>query len=133
MPKPTSRTTAPAARTRKGRSARGKAASVPYEDTLIESLRDPEEAAAYLEAALEDGGQAVLMLALRQVAQARGGVAAVSRKATLTREATYRMLSERGNPALSSLTAVLAATGLRLSVKPIAHPKLRREKPRRAA
>ena len=133
MPKLTYKITASVARTRKGRSARGKAASVPYEDTLIDSLQDPEEAAAFLEAALEDADQAVLMLALRQVAQARGGVAAVARKATLTREATYRMLSESGNPALSSLTAVLAATGLQLSVKPMAPAKVRREKPTRAA
>lgn len=107
--------------------------SVPYEPRLIASLKDPHEAAAYLEAAIEDGDQGALMLALRHVAQAQGGVAAVARKATLTREATYRMLSESGNPALSSLTAVLAATGLQLSVKPIAHPKVRREKPTRAA
>jgi len=133
VPKSTSKITAPAAPTRKRRSAREKTASVPYEDTLIESLKDPEEAAAYLEAALEDGNQAVLMLALRQVAKARGGVAAIARKSKLTREATYRMLSETGNPALSSLTAVLAATGLQLSVKPIAHPKVRREKVTRAA
>jgi len=132
VPKSTSKITAPAAPTRKRRSAREKTASVPYEDTLIESLKDPEEAAAYLEAALEDGDQAV-MLALRQVAKARGGVAAIARKSKLTREATYRMLSETGNPALSSLTAVLAATGLQLSVKPIAHPKVRREKVTRAA
>ena len=57
------------------------------------------------------------MLALRHVAQAQGGVAEVARKANLTREATYKMLSSVGNPALSSLTSVLAATGLRLSVK----------------
>ena len=71
------------------------------------------------------------MLALRQVAQARGGVAAVARKATLTREATYRMLSESGNPALSSLTAVLAAAGLQLSVRPT--PKARKTSPRARA
>jgi len=40
-------------------------------------------------------------------------------RAKLTREATYKMLSKVGNPALSSITAVLAATGLRLSVKPV--------------
>ena len=95
------------------------APSLPYEDWLVESLKDPKEAAAYLEAAIEDGDQAVLMLALRQVAQARGGVAAIARKAKLTREATYRMLSKTGNPELRSLTAVLAATGLRLAVKPM--------------
>lgn len=95
------------------------APSLPYEDWLVESLKDPKEAAAYLEAAIEDGDQAVLMLALRQVAQARGGVATIARKAKLTREATYRMLSKTGNPELRSLTAVLAATGLRLAVKPL--------------
>ena len=86
---------------------------------LIERLKNPREAAAYLEAAIEDGDQAVLMLALRHVAQAQGGVAEVARKAKLTREATYKMLSKVGNPELRSLTAVLAATGLRLALKPI--------------
>jgi probable addiction module antidote protein len=93
--------------------------SVPYEPRLIASLKDPHEAAAYLEAAIEDGDQGALMLALRHVAQAQGGVATVARKSKLTREATYRMLSEKGNPELKNLTAVLAATGLQLSVKPI--------------
>lgn len=59
------------------------------------------------------------MLALRQLAQARGGVAKVARKAKLTREATYKMLSKSGNPELRSLNAVLKATGLRIAVKPI--------------
>ncbi len=95
------------------------APSLPYEDWLGESLKDPKEAAAYLEAAIADGDQAVLMLALRHVAQARGGIAKIARKARLTREATYKMLSKAGNPELRSLTAVLAATGLRLAVKPV--------------
>ena len=97
--------------------ARAAAPSLPYEDWLIENLKDRKKAAAYLEAAIDDGDQAVLMLALRHVAQAQGGVAEIARRANLTREATYKMLSKVGNPALSSLTAVLAATGLRLSVK----------------
>lgn len=112
MPKRTSKTTSRV-------SKKPAPPSVPYEPRLIASLKDPREAAAYLEAAIEDGDQGVLMLALRHVAQAQGGVAAVARKSNLTREATYRMLSESGNPELKSLTAVLAAAGLRLSVKPI--------------
>jgi len=95
------------------------APSLPYEPWLIEQLKDPAEAAAYLEAVIEQGDQAAIMLALRQVAQAQGGVAEVARKAKLTREATYKMLSKSGNPELRSLTAVLAATGLRIAVKPI--------------
>ena len=74
------------------------AASLPYEPWLIKQLKDPAEAAAYLEAVIEEGDQAALMLALRQVAQAQGGIAEIARKAKLTREATYRMLSKSGNP-----------------------------------
>lgn len=95
------------------------AASVPYEQWLIERLKDPDEAAGYLEAVIEEGDQAALMLALRQVAQAQGGIARIARKAKLTREATYRMLSRSGNPELRSLTALLAAAGLRLAVRPL--------------
>ncbi len=94
-------------------------ASVPYEPGLIERLKNPREAAAYLEAAIEDGDESGLMLALRHVAQALGGVAALARKSRLTREATYRMLSASGNPELKSLAAILGAAGLRISVKPI--------------
>src|SRR6266513_379702 len=102
---------------RKG--SRVAAPSLPYEDWLIEQLKDPAEPAAYLETVIEEGDQAAIMLALRQVAQAQGGVAAIARKAKLTREATYKMLSKSGNPELRSLTAVLKATGLRIAVKPV--------------
>ena len=115
------------------RKSRAAAPSLPYEDWLIEKLKDRKEAAAYLEAAMEDGDQAVLMLALRHVAQAQGGVAQVARRAKLTREATYKMLSTVGNPALSSLTAVLAATGLRLSVKLVEKPQHKEGVPKRQA
>jgi probable addiction module antidote protein len=81
--------------------------------------RPSAEPAAYLETVLEEGDQAAIMLALRQVAQAQGGVAEIARKAKLTREATHKMLSKSGNPELRSLTAVLEATGLRIAVKPI--------------
>lgn len=95
------------------------AASLPYEDWLLERLKDPSEAAAYLEAVIEEGNQDALMLALRQVAMAQGGVASLARRAKVTREAAYRMLSATGNPELRSLNAILGAAGLRLSVKPI--------------
>ena len=81
-------------------------------------MKDPIEAAAYLEAAIEQGHQAALMLALRHVALAQGGIAAIARRAKLTREAAYRILSKSGNPELRSLSAILAAAGLKLSVKP---------------
>jgi probable addiction module antidote protein len=95
------------------------AASVAYEPWLIEQLKDPKEAAAYLEAVIEEEDQAAMMLALRQVALAQGGIALIARKARLTREATYKMLSTTGNPELRSLMAILRATGLRIAVRPI--------------
>jgi probable addiction module antidote protein len=100
-------------------ASRAAAPSVAYESWLIEQLKDPAEAAAYLEAVIGEGDQAALMLALRQVAQAQGGIAKIARKAKLTREATYKMLSATGNPELRSLTAILAATGLRIAVRPV--------------
>ena len=94
-----------------------------HEDWLIARLKNPKEAAAYIEAAIEENDQGVLMLALRQVALARGGIAATAENAGVAREAAYRMLSEKGNPELRSFTALLAAAGLRLSVKPISRAK----------
>ena len=44
-----------------------------YDDWLIDRLKDPDEAAAYLEAAIDDGDQGVLILALRHVAFAQAG------------------------------------------------------------
>lgn len=89
--------------------------SVPYEDGLKEDLVDPTDALAYLNAALEDGSQEVFLLALRDVAEARG-ITKIAREALLNRESLYRTLSERGNPRLSSLRALLDALGLKLAI-----------------
>jgi probable addiction module antidote protein len=59
----------------------------------------------------------VFLLALRDVADAHGGIGALSRNTHLNRESLYRMLSRSGNPSLDSLDAVLNAVGLRLSVQ----------------
>jgi len=84
-----------------------------YVDGLYEDLRDPTEAAAYLNAAVEDGDQYVLLLALRDVAEARG-IAQTAQAAGLNRENMYRILSATGNPQLSSLMSLLQSLGLRL-------------------
>lgn len=106
--------------TSKGRKLAGKApTSVPHRPHLLEWLGDPNNAAAYVEAVLDEGDPKGLMQALRNVAEANGGVAALAERAGLSRETLYRTLSKRGNPQLGSLTAILAASGLRLSVKPV--------------
>ena len=87
-----------------------------FEEVLAEDLQDPAEAVEYLNACLEDGDPRVFLLALRDVARARGGVAKLAEATELNREHLYRMLSENGNPELSSLEALLDALGFRLSV-----------------
>jgi probable addiction module antidote protein len=86
-----------------------------YRESLLQDLQDPGEAAAYLTAALEEGESAVFLLALRDVADARG-MSLLAAKAQLNRENLSRMLAESGNPQLDSLTALLDALDLRLAV-----------------
>ena len=96
------------------------AASRDHEEATITSLRsDPEFAAAYLDAVLEDGDQDEFLLALRRLSDACGGVQSVAVRARLNPTTLYRTLSARGNPELKSMRALLRALGLRLSVEPI--------------
>jgi probable addiction module antidote protein len=90
--------------------------TIDYIGTLLESLKDPEEAVAYLNAALEENSKEAFLLALRNIADARGFVN-VSRKAHLSRESMYRMLSEKGNPKFSSLSSLLDSLGLKIAVE----------------
>jgi probable addiction module antidote protein len=94
-------------------------ASVSHEQATICELRNnPKFAAEYLRAALEDTDEpSVLLIALRRVAEARGGIAKVAKAAGIERESLYRALSARGNPRLSTLVAVTKAVGLKLTVE----------------
>ena len=64
----------------------------------------------------------MFLLALRNVAEAQGGLLKLSKKAKLNRANLYRMLSHKGNPELFSLESLLEAFGLRLAVE-IRSPK----------
>jgi len=79
--------------------------------------QDPAYALELLNSILEDGEQGELLIALRQMTKAFGGVQSVAEKANLNSTQLYRTLSEEGNPALSSLAAILKAMGLRLAVE----------------
>ncbi len=89
-----------------------------YQEDLIEALKDPDEAAAYLSAAIEDGDREVFLLALRNVAEAQGGMAALARRARMNRESLYRMLSSRGNPEIRSILTLLSSMKLKVTIEP---------------
>ena len=88
-----------------------------FDETIKEILSNPEEAAEYLNEALEDGDPAVFLLALKDVANVHGGIARIAKAANLNRESLYRMLSGNGNPTVASLSALLHTLGLRLAIK----------------
>lgn len=88
-----------------------------HQEYLLETLKDPNEAAAYLNAALEENDNELFLLALKNVIKATG-MTKVAKKANLNRENLYRMLSKKGNPELSSLWALLSSIGLEISITP---------------
>lgn len=90
-----------------------------YQKDLIEALKNPVEAAAYLNAAIEEGDRETFLLALRNLAEACGGIKTVAEKSHLSRESLYRTLSRRGNPEIKTLFSLLPSMGLKLAVEPI--------------
>lgn len=104
----------------KARAARKAPPSRSHEEATVESFRkDPRFAAEYLNAVLVDGDQEELMVALRTMAQAFGGVPRLAESAQLNATTLYRTLSPKGNPELKSMTALLKAMGMRLAVQPL--------------
>jgi probable addiction module antidote protein len=93
-----------------------------HDDAMAEVYRnDPAYALELLNSVLADGDQAELLVVLRQLAKAFGGVQAIADKAHLNATQIYRTLSPDGNPALSSFRAILDAMGMRLAVAPKSH------------
>ena len=97
-----------------------------HDDAMAELYRkDPEFARQVINDILEDenGDQGELLIVLRQMAKAFGGVQTVAKQAHLNPTQLYRTLSPEGNPALSSFSAILKAMGMRLSVQPLQQPE----------
>jgi probable addiction module antidote protein len=91
-----------------------------HEEATVEMFRrDPDLAAEYLNSVLVDGDETDLMLALRSLSKAFGGVQEIARQAEVNAHTLYRTLSEQGNPELKTLSAILKAMGMRLAVQPI--------------
>lgn len=91
-----------------------------HDEATVEMFRrDPELAAEYLNSVLVDGDETDLMLALRSLSKAFGGVQEIARSAEVNAHTLYRTLSEQGNPELKTLSAILRAMGMRLAVQPI--------------
>ncbi len=78
-----------------------------FRDYHIEQLRDPEDAKVYLTVALDDyeknGDSEAFLLAVRDVAEAQGGMSRLAERVGLTREGLYKGFFKNGNPHLKSM------------------------------
>lgn len=92
-----------------------------FNEYLIETLKSPEEASAYLQVALEEyeksGDVKRFLEMLRNVTEAQGGMMKLAKKTKLNRQNLYRALSDKGNPRISTLSIILKGLGFSLSVK----------------
>ena len=93
-----------------------------YRADLLADLRASAEfAAEYLSAAYADSRGAFLV-AMRDVIEARKGIAKVAAQAKVNRESLYRTLSEAGNPRLSTLNSIWGVLGFEVQFKPKVRP-----------
>ena len=92
--------------------------SVPFRPDLIKRLKKTTVAASYLNAALEEGDDKYLMKALRNVAEAQGGITCLAAAAQMSRTTLYRTLSGDYHPKVQTLRAIMDALGARLSISP---------------
>jgi len=90
-------------------------ATANYQEGLLKRLQESEYAKEYLNEALKEGSQEVFMVALRDVAKAKG-ISLIAKETELNRESMYQMLSKKGNPNLSSLSKLLDTLGLTLNI-----------------
>lgn len=86
----------------------------PWEEGLTETLRDPEVAAHYLEAASEERNPAKFQRALGQVIKAQGGISKAARTLKVNRANLSLALSGEGNPSFASIFKLIEASGLRM-------------------
>ena len=90
------------------------------ETDLKDDLSDPEFALGYLQACLEEAqtsdDMGVFLIALLDVAKARGSVASVAERAGKTRASFYKSLSEKGNPEFATIARTLPLLGMKFQV-----------------
>ena len=83
----------------------------------VDMLTSPEAERAYLAASFEDGDPQLIAAVIGDIARARG-MTQIAREAGLSREAMYKAFCAGGNPTLATLTGVMKALGLKLTVMP---------------
>lgn len=90
--------------------------STSYHEQLLQDLKDPLEAAPYIEVVLEEGDPKMLRKALKNVIEAQGGIERLSAQVKQSYDKLDQMLLEKGEIEFYCLSALLDALGLQLAV-----------------
>lgn len=85
---------------------------------VAEFLDDEQTIAEYLNLALEEPNPEMLLLAVKNIARARG-MAQLAKDTGLGRESLYKALSEGAKPRYDTVLKVVRALGVKLRVEPI--------------
>ncbi len=103
------------------RPRKPKVRAVSIEPAVLESLVDPQVAAAYIQDCLQERGPArsrLLLRALMNVARAQG-IRSLAKGSESRRRLIYKVLADDGNPSLTTLDSILNAMGLAIDVRPL--------------
>lgn len=90
-----------------------KTKTIPWD--TADHLHTPDDIAAYLEAAFEDGDPAIVANALGAVARAQGMIE-IARRTGLSRQSLYKSLSSDGHPEFDTVLKVVKALGCKLTI-----------------
>lgn len=93
-----------------------------FHEYNIEQLKNINDAAEYLAGAIadfeEDHNLDFFLKAIRDVAEAQGGLGKLANRTHLNRQNLYKILSAKRQPRLDTFSAILDGLGLQISIIP---------------
>lgn len=82
---------------------------------------NPEEIMTYLDVSLEeyekDGDIDALLIAIKRVAEVKGGITELAKKTNLSRQNLYKIFSHKVNPRFDTITKILNVLGYRFAIR----------------
>ncbi len=107
-----------------------------FNERMVEILKDSDEAQAFLEVVLEeyekDPNTRALMLALRDIAVAQGGIGKLAQRTRVSRPHLYEILASKHSPSLHTALDIFSGLGFRVRLEPIQRRTARARKEKRA-
>lgn len=94
-----------------------KAQVIGFEADLMEKLRDPEFASAYIMSAIVDNDIEFLPIALGDVAKAYG-ISKLADKTGINRRTLYKVFDKNGHPSFDLVMQIMGSLGMEMQVRP---------------